>query len=109
MVACSDTIGTDPDDKPPWKARKTAQLAKLAEADAAVLLVSLADKLHNATALLRAVRLDGIPAYARFRAGPADQLWYHESLVATFRERCPGPMTEEYAAVVTQIRSLTVV
>jgi len=109
VVACSDTVGSDPENKPPWKARKSAYLAGLADADAAVLLVSLADKLYNATALLRAVRLDGLLAYARFRAGPADQLWYHESLVATFRQRCPGPLTEEYAATVSRIRSLTVV
>lgn len=109
VVACSDTTGPDPANKPPWRARKEAHLARLATADAAVLLVSLADKFHNATTLRRAIELDGLAAYARFRAGPAQQLWYHEALVATFRQRFPGPLAEEYAAVVARVRSLSMV
>ena len=38
----------------------------------------------------------------RFRVGPTQQLWYHDSLVEIFREKAPGPLTEEYAQTLAQ-------
>jgi (p)ppGpp synthase/HD superfamily hydrolase len=104
VVACSDHLGPGP--KRPWRERKERHLAKLRHADGSILLVSLADKLHNATTLRRDLEASGPRAWERFKAGPDEQLWYHQSLVAIFRERLPGPMTEEYAATVAAIETI---
>jgi hypothetical protein len=67
--------------------------------------VSLADKLHNARAILRDHRAMGEAIWGRFNAPVGEQLWYFGSLVAVFRERSPGPMVEELAEVVGEIRA----
>ena len=66
--------------------------------------MSLADKLHNARAILRDNRAMGEAIWDRFNAKASDPLRYFESLVAVFRERSPGPMVEELAEVVGEIR-----
>ena len=72
--ACSDST-TFP--KPPWRERKEDYLGHLESASPEVLRVSLADKLHNARAILYDLRTIGDAVWARFTAAsPADQLWY---------------------------------
>lgn len=88
VAGCSDT----PEDytggpKPPWRERKARYLAHLQHADAATLRVAMADKLDNARAMLADHRAIGDTLWARFNAGKDDQLWYLESLVATFEAR----------------------
>lgn len=103
VEGCSDTDETP---KPPWRARKERYLRRLrSDADTATLRVSLADKLHNARSILRDHRAIGEAVWQRFSAGPAEQLWYFDSLVAVFRERSPGPMVEELAEVVAEIKA----
>ncbi|WP_119313948.1 HD domain-containing protein, partial [Calidithermus terrae] len=55
--------------KPPWRGRKEAYLAHLPGADAATRLVSCADKLHNARAVLADYRRLGEGLWARFQGG----------------------------------------
>jgi (p)ppGpp synthase/HD superfamily hydrolase len=109
VVACSDT---EQQPKPPWRPRKEAYLAHLNEQDDRVLLVSLADKLHNATSLRRDLENAGASVWHRFNAGPADQLWYHASLAAVFLDRLgvgpAGPLAREYAATVERITELAI-
>ena len=103
VAGCSDT---DQSPKPPWRERKERYVRHLkTEADASTLRVSLADKLHNARAILRDHRAMGEAIWDRFNATAGDQLWYFESLVAVFRERSPGPMVDELAEVVGEIRA----
>ena len=73
--------------KPPWKTRKLAYVAHIAEAHADSLLVSMADKLHNSTAILRDFQRIGPTVFERFSAGPEDTLWYYRSLVEAFDQR----------------------
>ena len=102
VEGCSDT---DEDPKPPWPERKKAYVHRLeTEVDASTLRVSLADKLHNARAVLRDQRAIGEAVWARFRAGAGEQLQYFESLVRVFGERFPGTMADELAEVVAEIR-----
>ena len=70
--------------KPPWKKRKEAYLAHIPEAHADSLLVSMADKLHNSTAIVRDFRRHGPTVFERFSAGPADTAWYYRSLVEAY-------------------------
>jgi (p)ppGpp synthase/HD superfamily hydrolase len=53
VTECSDTFETP---KPPWRERKKTYIRHLSEASDRALLVSLADKLHNARAMLRDYR-----------------------------------------------------
>src|SRR4051794_28388112 len=93
VLACTDDVTGDDQPEPApiaprgvanWHVRKEQYLAPLGtEHDAGVLRVSLADKLHNARALLADVRADA-ETWERFNAEPAAQLWYYRSLVAAF-------------------------
>ena len=98
---------TEPVAKPaPWRARKEAMLARLAEAPDAVVRIALADKLHNARSTLADLRRLGPAAWDRFNAGPDDQLWWYRSLAELFAARHPGPMADELAAVVGSLSEL---
>ena len=93
VLACTDDLTGDDQPEPApvaprgaanWRARKEQYLAHLrTEHDGGVLRVSLADKLHNARALLADVRADP-ETWVRFNADPTAQLWYYESLVDAF-------------------------
>ncbi len=101
--ACSDT---DVIPKPPWRERKEAYVAHLAEADASTLRVSLADKLHNARAILFDLHAVGAGLWDRFNADRDDVLWYYRALSDAFLERYPGAMAEELARTVDAIGEL---
>jgi (p)ppGpp synthase/HD superfamily hydrolase len=78
---------TDQTPKPPWRQRKETYLAHLRDAPSSVLLVSLADKIHNAQSILRDVHTDGDSVWNRFTGGRDGSLWYYRSLVEIFRAR----------------------
>ncbi len=94
--------------KPPWKERKLAYLAHIPAAHPDSLLVSMADKLHNAGSLLHDLRLEGVGVFDRFNAGPEDTLWYYESLVEAFTARRPlgpaGVVLDRLETVVAELR-----
>jgi (p)ppGpp synthase/HD superfamily hydrolase len=77
--------------KPAWRARKQAYLDHLAAVDSAIALVSAADKLHNARAILGDLRDPevGEGLWRRFNAGRDDQLWYYGGLVTALRRHVP--------------------
>jgi len=81
---CSDTFEMP---KPPWVARKAAYAERLAHADVSTLLVSVADKLHNAQSTLR--DLSGSPeaqtVWARFSATREQTIGNYRSLIAAYR------------------------
>jgi len=100
---CTDTDETP---KPPWRARKEAYLAHLPTAAPAVLLVSAADKLYNATSILRAYRDVGADVWSRFSAGRGEQLWYYRALVTAFRTAgAPAPLVDELDLVMTELEA----
>jgi len=100
---CTDTDETP---KPPWRARKEAYLAHLPTAAPAVLLVSAADKLYNATSILRAYREVGADVWSRFSAGRGEQLWYYRALVTAFRTAgAPAPLVDELDVVVAELEA----
>ncbi len=103
VAGCSDT---DQVPKPPWRPRKEAYLAHLQHASASIRLVSAADKLHNARSTVADLRVQGPSVWSRFSAGPRDQLWYYDALVATFRRRGPRELAAELSRVVEEMRAL---
>jgi (p)ppGpp synthase/HD superfamily hydrolase len=82
VEACTDS---DAHPKPPWHDRKEAYLAHIPEADAAILLVSASDKLHNARTIVTDLHRIGPVVWNRFRASQTDSLWYYRALVDEFR------------------------
>jgi (p)ppGpp synthase/HD superfamily hydrolase len=104
VEGCSDTLD---DPKPPWRERKEAYLAHLEEAPDEVLRVSLADKLHNARAILSDYREVGEGLWSRFNGTREESLWYYRSLVEIFVRRYSGPLAEELETTVSEIEALS--
>jgi (p)ppGpp synthase/HD superfamily hydrolase len=103
VSACSDTDATP---KPPWKARKAAYIHSIAHKDDAALLVSLADKVHNARCILRDYRVVGESVWQRFTGGREGQLWYYKELRDAFRRRTPTTLWRELDQTVNDLESL---
>lgn len=98
VAECSDTFDTP---KPPWRERKERYIRRLPEASDGAILVSLADKLHNARALLREVRELGDEVWQRFRVqDPQQHLWYYRSLLEVYADRIDNWMVDELREVI---------
>jgi (p)ppGpp synthase/HD superfamily hydrolase len=98
VAECSDTFATP---KPPWRKRKENYVRHLSEASDSALLVSLADKLHNAHAILRDFRAHGDNLWQRFSVSdPKDHLWYYKSLLEVYRTRIRNWLVDELREVI---------
>ncbi len=76
--------------KPPWRERKEQYVASLDGKPAASLLVSLADKTHNAEAIVADLERSGEEVWMRFTGKRDGTLWYYETLALTFARLVPG-------------------
>jgi GTP pyrophosphokinase len=103
VAGCTDTFETQ---KPSWRQRKEAYIAHLAEASASVRLVSAADKLYNAQAILKDYRALGESVWSRFTGGRDGTLWYYRALVDAFARAAKNPLVTELDRVVTEIERL---
>jgi GTP pyrophosphokinase len=89
--------------KPPWKARKQRYIDHLRHSHhAPSLLISAADKLHNARAIVHDVKYHGKKVWKRFHAAPAEILWYYESLCAIFRRRA-GEVSPDFRLLLREL------
>lgn len=84
---CSDSLTEDPEAKAPWIQRKQSYITHLSHASDDALLVTTADKLHNARAICVDLRLDGPQTLGRFKGSPEQILWYYREVLAVVRER----------------------
>lgn len=101
MVAdCSDTLEQNKSD---WWPRKRAYIDSLAGKQEASLLVSLADKTHNA----ESIRMDrdrvGETVWDRFAVGRDGTRWYYRQLADFFARRLPGPLSVRLTRAVRAI------
>jgi len=97
VAECSDTFETP---KPPWRERKANYTRHLSEASDSALLVSLADKLHNARAILRDYRDVGDQLWQRFSVkDPQQHLWYYRSLRDVYAQRVDNWLLDELTDV----------
>ena len=92
--------------KPPWRARKEAYLEHLRSAPPEVLLVSCADKLHNARAIVSDGLTHGAAVFDRFSAGRDGVLWYYSALADVFAQRLPGPLSRDLSRAVGEMRAM---
>ena len=82
VVECSDSITEDPSDKAPWFERKARYLDAMRGKSDDAILVSAADKVHNARAILADHQTVGDALWSRFNpaAGPDGTVWYYRRL-----------------------------
>lgn len=106
VAALSDSIEEEGKPKKDWKPRKEDYLIRLAAEPENVLLISVADKLYNAKAILDDLtdRAIGSAVFGRFKAGPDQQVWYFESLLAVFKSHHLGRIGSEFETVVHDLR-----
>ena len=87
VEGCSDSLAADPRDKEHWHDRKERYQARLRESnDSSVLLVSAADKLHNARHTLADVRRLGPEVWGRFSGGRDGSLRNYTRLLDVYRD-----------------------
>jgi (p)ppGpp synthase/HD superfamily hydrolase len=98
VAECSDTFEAP---KPPWRERKQRYIEHLRVASDDAVLVSLADKLDNARAILRDFRALGNEVWQRFSVqDPQLHLWYYRSLLEVFGQRTHSWMFGELRDVI---------
>ena len=85
--SCSDSLVENPDEKKPWLVRKTEHIAKLAIADDDVIIVAMADKVHNARAIVSDLSIHGPKTWQKFNASREQILWYYTSNLLVAQER----------------------
>jgi (p)ppGpp synthase/HD superfamily hydrolase len=103
VAGCTDTYE---EPKPAWRPRKEAYVRRMTSAPAPVRLVSSADKLHNARAILADLRTVGGDLWDRFTGGKEGTLWYYRALVEAYAEADSNPVVEELDRVVREIEAL---
>jgi (p)ppGpp synthase/HD superfamily hydrolase len=97
----SDTLD---EAKPPWRPRKEAYLARLRDEHAAVLRVSLGDKVHNLSSISTDHLQIGDELWGRFNAGREDQGWYYRSLLGVYEQRLPDSRNlPEFRRLVSEV------
>jgi (p)ppGpp synthase/HD superfamily hydrolase len=100
VADCSDTFA---DPKPEWRKRKREYIERLRTADTSTLLVSAADKLHNARATLRDLREHGTSVWKRFSATREQTLANYRALIAAYNDAASD---ERRTAVVRELSEL---
>ena len=107
VAALSDSFAENSHEKSPWDIRKKAYVEKLSKESPQVLLISAADKLYNARAILSDYRLLGPELWKRFKRGCKDQLWYFDALIAAYRSKGTNRIVEELAEVIKELKKET--
>jgi (p)ppGpp synthase/HD superfamily hydrolase len=110
VEGCTEWI-REPDqseaDKPPWRERKERFIAHFRdERDPSVLLVALADKVHNAGTIVADLRAHGPSAMERFSGGRDGTLWYYRELLDAFRGKGEPRLYAELERLVAQMHGL---
>jgi len=88
VEGCSDTFETP---KPEWRARKEKYLAHLRKTTSdSILLVSIADKIHNLRSILGDYRRLGDQLWERFSGRRDGTLWYYRELLRIYKDTAPA-------------------
>jgi (p)ppGpp synthase/HD superfamily hydrolase len=107
VAALSDTFAEDHDKKEGWEERKNNYLTRLREEPDDVLLISAADKLYNAKAILDDFNEIGPAVFDRFKRGAKEQIWYFDELLKIFRAHPSNRIVDELERVVQELKAVT--
>lgn len=94
--------------KPPWRERKEKYLQELKSASRSIVLISLADKVHNARAIYSDLKREGPIIWTNFNGGKSGTLWYYRQLLeifTPFQEQYPA-LVQEFSCLVNDIQAL---
>ena len=86
VIECSEPYG---EDRPPWRERKDAYIGKLPKASDDAIRIMIADKLHNVRSILFEFGKIGAEVWGKFRASPAETVWFYEACLREFEKRRP--------------------
>ena len=103
----SDSLTEDPEKKQSWQERKEAYIERLREETADVQLISAADKLYNARAILEDYREIGPRVWERFKRGRREQIWYFDELLKVLKSSGASRIVEELGRVVNELRQIS--
>jgi (p)ppGpp synthase/HD superfamily hydrolase len=104
---CSDWLGAEGEPKLGWEERKRAHLDRLRSATDDVMLVWIADKVHNGRAIVTDLLSLGPQAMAGFHAPPDRIAWYYrENLAIAEGRTLPSALIVPLRLAVTQILEL---
>lgn len=98
---------TEQDKTLPWKTRKEHYLQHLRTAPQASLLVSCADKTHNALSLLAAYTEQGEKVWERFNASKEDKIWFLCEVLQVLEQRLEQKYVEELQETVAALSART--
>ncbi len=107
VEALSDTFAEDPEKKEPYGQRKTTYIMRLRREPDDVLLISAADKLYNAKAILDDFKEIGPAVFDRFKRGKDQQLWYFDELLKVFRAHPSNQIVDDLERVVKELHAVT--
>jgi (p)ppGpp synthase/HD superfamily hydrolase len=103
VEGCTDS---DQKVKGEYRSRKQAYVEHLEAAPPRVLLVSCADKLHNARAIVADLRIMGPALFERFNGGRDGTLWYYGALADVFDRKGPKHLSGELRRTVDTLKDL---
>jgi (p)ppGpp synthase/HD superfamily hydrolase len=95
-------------DKQLWFERKQGYIERLKDEPEDTRLISAADKLYNARAVLEDYRDVGPEVWKRFRHGRKEQIWYFDELVSVFNATGTNRIVRELERVVEALRQISV-
>lgn len=111
VKGCTDSFEADNDKKQDWQLRKASYIKRLREEREeceGTLLVSAADKLYNARAILEDYRQVGVDVWKRFKRGRDQQLWYFNELIKVYEVKCSDwRIITELKRVVAELDSIS--
>lgn len=84
---CSDSLVAKGQEKAEYLQRKLAHIEHLSESDADILLVTAADKTHNARAIASDAQSIGAEIWERFNGTREQILEYHNSIYSILEEK----------------------
>ena len=103
--ALSDVLeGDTPEQKAPWRERKTRFVARLAGVDARARLVAACDKLDNLSAIVADLETEGPATLERFTGKPRQIRWYYEEVIRALGSDLPPRLCAELADRLEMLR-----
>jgi len=92
--------------KADWRQRKEAYVGKLHDKPIETILVSCADKLHNARDIMFEYDKIGDDIWDRFNPSKQETLWYYASLAMAFEQAWPdNPLLPDFKAIVRRMQT----
>ena len=103
----SDSLSENPSNKQSWTERKQAYIDRLRHEPLDIQLISVADKLYNARAILEDYRQAGPSVWNRFKRARNEQIWYFDQLLTVYRSCATNRIVEELSRVIEDLRQIS--